>query len=90
MQLIGWKQDVIQIHRGADKRSIYQKQFFESIDVIPDITVQLYDINSKHLYMSQDEKKRLAKIFASWSHREQCAMYNTWLNKKVFNKLQMS
>lgn len=56
--------------RGVDKRAIYQRQFFESLEVIPDITDQLYDIDSKQLYMTQQEKEKLAKIFASWSHRE--------------------
>ncbi|WP_083669756.1 sigma factor-like helix-turn-helix DNA-binding protein [Viridibacillus sp. FSL H8-0123] len=38
--------------------------------MIPDITDELYDIDSKHLYMTTEEKKALAKIFASWSHKE--------------------
>ncbi len=74
-------------YRGADKRSIYQKQFFESIDVIPDITDQLYDINSKHLYMSQDEKKRLAKIFASWSHKERICYIMHVVEGKSYKKI---
>ncbi|MGR6896980.1 sigma factor-like helix-turn-helix DNA-binding protein [Rummeliibacillus sp. BSL5] len=74
-------------YRGVDKRSIYQKQFFESIDVIPDITDQLYDINSKQLYMSQDEKKRLAKIFASWSHKERICYVKHVVEQKSFQQI---
>ena len=63
--------------RGADKKSVYQRQYFESMDLIPDIKEQL-DINQKHLYISTEEKIILADIFASLSLRErQCfILYN--------------
>lgn len=59
-------------YRGADKRAVYQRQYFESMDIIPDISEQL-DINNKKLYLSREEKMILADIFASLSLRErQC------------------
>ncbi len=59
-------------YRGADKRAIYQRQYIESMDIIPDITEQL-ETDHKHLYMTKEEKIILADIFASMSLRErQC------------------
>lgn len=59
-------------YRGAEKRAVYQKQYIESMDIIPDITEQL-ETDHKHLYLSKEEKIILADIFASMSHRErQC------------------
>ncbi|MCM3110668.1 sigma-70 family RNA polymerase sigma factor [Lederbergia lenta] len=59
--------------RGVDKRLAYQRKALESMDVIPDITDQLDDINEKQLYMTSEEKIILADIFASFSLRErQC------------------
>lgn len=59
-------------YRGAEKRAVYQKQYIESMDIIPDITEQLEE-DHKHLYISKEEKMILADIFASMSHRErQC------------------
>ncbi|OMC86915.1 RNA polymerase subunit sigma-70 [Viridibacillus sp. FSL H7-0596] len=72
---------------GVDKKSIYQRQFFESIDVIPDITDELYDINSKQLYMTTDEKEVLAQIFASWSHRERVCYVKHVVEQKSFQKI---
>ncbi|WP_245983665.1 sigma-70 family RNA polymerase sigma factor [Ammoniphilus oxalaticus] len=61
------------LRRGVDKSRIYQRQYFESMDLIPDITDQIDDINEKELYMTREEKIILADIFASFSHRErQC------------------
>ncbi|MEK3974727.1 sigma-70 family RNA polymerase sigma factor [Psychrobacillus sp. FSL K6-1267] len=63
--------------RGIDKRGIYQRQYFESIEVIPDIMEQL-DINNKKLYLTREEKLILADIFASLSLRErQCFILYT-------------
>lgn len=59
-------------YRGADKRAIYQRQYIESMDTIPDITEQL-ETDHKQLYMTKEEKMILADIFASMSLRErQC------------------
>ncbi|MGE7922361.1 sigma factor-like helix-turn-helix DNA-binding protein [Viridibacillus arvi] len=74
-------------YNGVDKRSIYQRQFFESIDVIPDITDELYDIDSKQLYMTTEEKKALAKIFATWSHKERVCYIAHEVEKKSFQKI---
>lgn len=59
-------------YRGAEKRAIYQRQYIEDMDTIPDIVEQLEE-DHKHLYISKEERLILADIFASMSHRErQC------------------
>lgn len=59
-------------YRGAEKRAVYQRQYIESMDTIPDITEQL-EVDHKHLFISKEERMILADIFASMSHRErQC------------------
>ncbi|MEK3890236.1 sigma-70 family RNA polymerase sigma factor [Bacillus sp. FSL K6-3431] len=59
--------------RGVDKKLAYQRKALESMDIIPDITDQLDDINEKQLYMTSEEKIILSDIFASFSLRErQC------------------
>lgn len=58
--------------KGAEKKNIYQRQYFASMDFIPDIVEQLEE-GPKQLYMTKEEKMILADIFASLSHRErQC------------------
>ncbi|MEK4760778.1 sigma factor-like helix-turn-helix DNA-binding protein [Viridibacillus sp. FSL E2-0187] len=74
-------------YNGIDKKSIYQRQFFESIDVIPDITDELYAIDSKQLYMTTEEKKDLAKIFATWSHKERVCYIAHEVQKKSFQQI---
>lgn len=60
-------------YRGADKKAIYQRQYFESMDLIPDIQEQLQDMGAKRLYMTQEEKMILSQIFGAMSLRErQC------------------
>ncbi|WP_432355298.1 sigma-70 family RNA polymerase sigma factor [Sporosarcina sp. A2] len=60
-------------YRGADIKSIYQRQYFESMDLIPDIQEQLQDMGAKQLYMTQEEKMILSQIFGEMSLRErQC------------------
>ncbi|MBB4824137.1 RNA polymerase sigma-70 factor (ECF subfamily) [Sporosarcina luteola] len=60
-------------YRGADKKAIYQQQYFESMDLIPDIQEQLQEMEAKQLYMTQEEKMLLSQIFGAMSLRErQC------------------
>lgn len=60
-------------YRGADIKSVYQRQYFESMDLIPDIQEQLQDMGAKQLYMTQEEKMILSQIFGAMSLRErQC------------------
>lgn len=73
--------------RGVDKRAIYHRQFFESIDVIPDITDKLYDINSKELRMTAEEEEYLAIIFSTWSHRERVCFIAHEVNNESFQKI---
>lgn len=69
--------------RGADKKKVYQRQYFEGMDLIPDIKEQL-DINQKHLFISTEEKIILADIFASLSHRErQCFILHVAQKKSM-------
>lgn len=59
-------------YRGAEKRAVYQRQYIESMDTIPDIVEQI-EADHKHLFISKEERLILADIFASMSHRErQC------------------
>lgn len=58
------------LKRGVDKHAVYQRQFFESLDVIPDIAEQVYSVDPKEVRMTEEQKQQLAKIFASWSRRE--------------------
>lgn len=75
------------LKRGVDKHAVYQRQFFESLDVIPDIAEQVYSVDLKELQMTEEQKKQLAKIFASWSHRERyCFIANT-VEGKSFQKI---
>lgn len=56
-------------YRGIDKKGIYQRQFVQSVECIPDITEQL-ESEPKQLYMTREEKIILADILAALSHRE--------------------
>jgi RNA polymerase sigma-70 factor (ECF subfamily) len=56
-------------YRGIDKRGIYQRQFIQTIECIPDITEQL-ESEPKQLYMTREEKIILADILGALSHRE--------------------
>lgn len=56
-------------YRGVDKRGIYQRQFIQTIECIPDIMEQL-EVEPKQLYMTREEKIILADILASLSLRE--------------------
>lgn len=59
-------------YKGIDKKRIYQRQSFASMDFIPDITEQLEE-GPKQLRMTAEEKIILADIFSSLSLRErQC------------------
>lgn len=72
--------------RGIDKKSVYHRQFFESLDVIPDIMDQLEDIDEKQLYLTNKEKKVLADIFVSLSIRErQCFVMHVAEGKSMGN-----
>lgn len=50
-------------YRGVDKKSIYQIRSLESMDLIPDITDQLDDVNEKKLMMTREEKVILSDHF---------------------------
>lgn len=75
------------LKRGADKHAVYQRQFFESLDVIPDIAEQVYDINTKELHMTSAEKKQLAKIYSMWSHRERLCYIAHTVEQKSFQQI---
>jgi RNA polymerase sigma-70 factor (ECF subfamily) len=76
-------------YRGADKRSIYQRKFFESIDVIPDIMDELYDINSKQLYMTLMRKKRWQRYLLPGVIKSEFVTLHMKFRKKFFNRLLM-
>lgn len=62
--------------RGADEKSVYQKNSYANIDWLPDLEEELReenDINKKHLHMTREEKLILGDILSSFSLRErQC------------------
>ena len=58
-------------YRGMDKQRQYQRQFFESVETIPDIIEQLnIDINDRKLEIETEQKIMLTDLFVSMSHRE--------------------
>lgn len=64
--------------RGIDKRAVYQRRSLEAMDLIPDITEQLEDMNEKRLNMTREEKMILTDILSSFSLRErQCYILHT-------------
>lgn len=80
-------------YKGADIKSIYQKQSLASMDIIPDITEQLEE-GPKQLYMTAEEKIILADIFGSFSLRErQCYVMHYgagWSWQKIADDLGVS
>lgn len=61
------------VYRGIHKNAVYQLQYHDNMDLIPDITVQLENVNEKQLYMTREEKIILADILSSFTSRErQC------------------
>ncbi|GIN89131.1 hypothetical protein J22TS1_01820 [Siminovitchia terrae] len=65
-------------YRGVDKRSVYQIRSLENMDLIPDITEQLDDVNERKLLMTRKEKVILVDILSSFSLRErQCYILHT-------------
>lgn len=59
------------VYRGIDRQRQYQRQFFESVETIPDIVEELgIDINERRLEMDTEMKILLTDVFVSMSHRE--------------------
>lgn len=59
-------------YRGVDKRDIYRISQYEDMDIIPDITEELRK-EREPLYMTQEQKQALIKLFERFSDRErQC------------------
>jgi RNA polymerase sigma-70 factor (ECF subfamily) len=77
--------------RGVDKRDKYRIKYYDDMDIIPDIVEQL---ESEPLYMSQEQKEGLKKVFRSLSDRErQCyIMYAAegLSMQKIANRLGLS
>lgn len=58
--------------RGIDKRNAYRVKKYEDMDIIPDITEQLRK-EREPLYMDQEQRQALLKLFQKFSDRErQC------------------
>lgn len=69
-------------YQGAEKRAVYQRQYIEDMDTIPDIAEQLEE-DHKHLYISKEERLIIANMFASMSRRErQCYVLYEWGGNK--------
>lgn len=60
-------------YKGIDKKSIYQRNSWESMDLIPDIRDELQSDGPPPLSLSVDDKEKLSRIFSALSPRErQC------------------
>lgn len=71
------------IHRGADIRSVYQIQYLEDMDLIPDITNQIAEERDE-LYLEDYEREVLAKLFVKLSRRErQCFIMHVGQRKSM-------
>lgn len=58
------------LYRGVDKKNAYRKKQYDEMDIIPDITEQL---EREPLYMDQEQRQALIRLFTSFSYRErQC------------------
>ncbi|GGB26728.1 positive control factor [Lentibacillus populi] len=58
------------LYRGVDKRNAYRSKQYDEIEIIPDIAEQL---EREPLYMGQDQRQELLKLFRNFSDRErQC------------------
>ncbi|MFD1350160.1 sigma-70 family RNA polymerase sigma factor [Oceanobacillus caeni] len=58
------------LYRGADKRDAYRVKQYDEIEIIPDIAEQM---EREPLYMSQEQRQALLKLFRNFSDRErQC------------------
>lgn len=60
-------------YKGIDKRSIYHKNAWDAMELIPDIRDQLEGDGPPELSLSVDSKEKLSRIFSALSPRErQC------------------
>lgn len=68
-----------------DKQKQYQRQFFESVEAIPDIIEQLYiDINDRQLEIETEQKIMLTDLFVSMSNRErECFILHCGLGMRM-------
>ncbi|MGJ9460104.1 sigma-70 family RNA polymerase sigma factor [Oceanobacillus sp. CF4.6] len=58
------------LYRGVDKRDAYRIKQYDEIEIIPDIAEQL---ERESLYMDQEQRQSLLKLFKNFSDRErQC------------------
>lgn len=56
--------------RGVDKKDVYRVKQYDEIEIIPDITEQL---EREPLYMNQEQRQTLIRLFRTFSVRErQC------------------
>ncbi|KAA0956647.1 RNA polymerase subunit sigma-70 [Planococcus sp. ANT_H30] len=64
-------------YKGIDKKAVYQKMMFDSMDFIPDIVEQL-DINDRQLHLTSTQRIKMTNILAILSTRErQCYLLHT-------------
>ncbi|MEK4303604.1 sigma factor-like helix-turn-helix DNA-binding protein [Oceanobacillus sp. FSL K6-0251] len=58
------------LYRGVDRKNAYRTMQYDEMEIIPDITEQ---IEREPLYMSQEQRYQLLKLFRNFSDRErQC------------------
>lgn len=60
-------------YKGIDKKSIYQRNSWDAMDLIPDIRDELTSDGPPELSLSVEDKEKLSRIFSALSPRErQC------------------
>lgn len=60
-------------YKGIDKKSIYQRNSWDAMDLIPDIRDELQSEGPPPLALSVEDKEKLGRIFSALSPRErQC------------------
>ncbi|MFC3212712.1 sigma factor-like helix-turn-helix DNA-binding protein [Planomicrobium okeanokoites] len=60
-------------YKGIDKKSIYHRNSWDAMDLIPDIRDELESDGPPELSLSVDSKEKLSRIFSALSPRErQC------------------
>ncbi|MTD30171.1 sigma factor-like helix-turn-helix DNA-binding protein [Planomicrobium sp. YIM 101495] len=65
------------VYQGIDKKAVYQKMMFETMDFIPDIAEQL-DINDHQLRLTPYQRIKITNVLAVLSTRErQCYLLHT-------------
>lgn len=76
-------------YRGADKKAVYQIQYIEEMDLIPDITEQLAE-EREELQLEEHQKEVLQQLLSELSGREkQCFILHVGGRKSMSEVAKM-